>query len=54
MKLLLQNLGCEVPFGAQVVSSASGDLMDEFELTKPVGWKPDMAGQLHTLALFHR
>ena len=38
----------------QVVDSLSGDLMDEFVLTKPLGWKPDLGRQLHTLALFHR
>ena len=39
---------------AQVVDSLSGDLMDEFVLTKPADWRPDQGRQLHTLALFHR
>jgi hypothetical protein len=39
---------------AQVVDSLSGDLMDEFVLTKPPDWAPDQGRQLHTLALFHR
>ena len=35
-----------------MISSISGLVLDSFNLTKPVGWKPDLAGRTAFLASF--
>jgi hypothetical protein len=37
----------------QAVNSLDGGVIDSVMLTKPEGWKPDQAGQLNTIGLFH-
>lgn len=39
--------------GAQAVNSLDGQVVDDYTLTKPSGWRPNQAAQLATIALFH-
>ena len=37
---------------AQMISTITGAVLDSFTLTKPAGWKPDLAGRTSFLANF--